>query len=217
MDEWVAVLLQWFKQNARMLPWRRYRDWYRVLVAEVMLVRTRSEVISRVYEEFLATFPSPEDLCRSRVDDVESFFRRLGLVQRARRLREAVCTIVERFGGVLPCNYSDLIALPGVGRYIANVLLTRVCGTPTPFVDTNIARFVKRFLGLQSVDVGFVEDWLKRSASREVLEDLNIALLDLAGLVCKSRKPLCHSCPLRRFCNFYLSISRSANEVVRYA
>lgn len=165
-----------------------------------MLIRTRSEVVERVYQLFLERFPKPEDLCRSDLEEVKAFFKNLGLIQRARKLKEVVCLILEKYGGVLPCSYIDLETLPGIGRYIAGVLLTRVCKIPTPFVDANIIRFAKRFLGVQDIDVENIETWFRESISKELLEEVNIALLDFSAIICTPRNPKCGICPLRTFC-----------------
>lgn len=200
MEKWVEELLKWFRINARKFPWRECRDWYRILVAEVMLIRTKSEAVDKVYKLFFERFPTPEDLCRANVEEVKGFFAKLGLVQRAIRIQEAVCLILEKYRGTLPCNYRELTSLPSVGRYIAKVLLTRICGYPSPFIDTNVMRFAKRFLGLQKVSIDYVELWLEKSMDTDVLEEANIALLDLTSLVCKPRNPRCSICPLNNFC-----------------
>lgn len=205
MEKWAELVLSWFRRNRRRFLWREYRDWYRVLVAEVMLVRTRSETAEKVYRRFLDRFRNPEDLCGSSEEEVAEFFRQLGLVNRAKRLREAVCTVLTRYGGTIPCSFRELVSLPGVGRYIARVILTRVCGSPSPFIDANVLRFAGRFLGLEDVGVDYVEKWLERSVSREDLEDLNTALIDLAGLVCTPRNPKCGTCPVSALCSSRLS------------
>lgn len=167
-----------------------------------MLIRTRSEVVEKVYSEFLRAFPGPRELCEAGLSSVLNFFRMLGLPRRAEMLKEAVCKITEEYGGVLPCDYWELTKLPGVGRYIARVLLTRVCGMPVPFVDSNVVRFARRFLGLGSISVGQVEAWLERSVPRALLEEVNVAILDLAGVVCKPREPRCGACPVKTWCNY---------------
>lgn len=200
MKEWVKLILEWHGQNIRRFAWREYRDWYRVLVAEVMLIRTRSTTVEKVYRLFINRFPNPEDLCQTDDEDIARFFKKLGLIQRAKRIKEVVCIVLEKYGGNLPCSYPDLVALPGIGRYIANVLLTRVCRNPTPFVDANILRFARRFLGLQEISITCVENWLIENVNRDLIEDICIALLDLASLNCLPRKPKCSTCPVVSFC-----------------
>ncbi|MEM4789434.1 MAG: hypothetical protein QXV06_06545 [Ignisphaera sp.] len=133
MEKWIEELLKWFRANTRKFPWRECRDWYRVLVAEVMLIRTKSGTVEKVYKSFFDRFPKPEDLCNASIKEIKDFFTRLGLVQRAVRIQETICLIIEKYGGVLPCSYRELTSLPNVGRYIAKVLLTRICKKPITF------------------------------------------------------------------------------------
>lgn len=195
------ILVQWFWKNRRKFSWREHRDWYRVLVAEVMLTRTRSETVEKIYRSFLEKFSKPEDLCNAPLKDVENFFKKIGLINRAKKLKEAVCLIINRYGGILPCSYNELLDLPGVGRYIARILLTRVCRKPVPFVDGNIARFARRFLGLHSISIEFVELWFEKTIPIELLEEVNIALLDFSAIICTARNPKCSICPLKIFCS----------------
>lgn len=204
---WIEALLSWFSRHGRRFPWRETRDWYRVLVAEFMLIRTRSEVVEKVYREFLERFPTPEHLCRADIRDVETFFKRLGLVQRSYRLHSTVCHILQKYGGAMPCSFDELSKLPGIVRYVAHVLLTRVCEEAVPFVDTNVLRVLRRFLGDENLDTESAERWLLSTVPKHVLEQVNIALLDLAALVCKPRRALCTLCPLANWCR--TSASRS--------
>jgi A/G-specific adenine glycosylase len=202
VESWLDILLKWFRENKRRFSWREYRDWYRVLVAEVMLIRTRSETVEKIYRGFLEKFPKPEDLCNASIEEIENFFKRIGLVNRARKLREAICLVISKYGGELPCLYEELLKLPGVGKYVARVLLTKVCRKPVPFVDGNIARFARRFLGVNNMSIEDVELWLEKAVPTEILENINIALLDFSAIICKARNPRCNSCPLRTLCSY---------------
>ncbi len=196
---WVNPLIEWFRRYGRTFPWRESRNWYEVLIAEVMLVRTRSETVAKVYREFLNRFPTPQDLCRASIEEVESFFKKLGLVNRGRRLRNAVCAIVEQYNSNLPCSEDELLKLDGVGKYIARVLLTQVCGVPKPFVDTNIKRVLSRLTG-RELDYSTAEAILLQCVPSDKMWIVCVALLDLAALVCKPRKPECRSCPIASYC-----------------
>jgi len=196
--EWYELLLSWYKLNKRRFPWRETRDWYKCLVAEFLLVRTRSETVNKVYRDFLERFPTPQELCRASEEEILVFFKRLGLLNRAYRLKQTVCTIVYK--GVFPCSYTELTKLPGIGDYVARVLLTRVCSDPQPFVDSNVLRVMSRFLGLDKVSKERVCEWIERSVPKDILEEVNLALLDLAATVCKPRNPRCFQCPLQTMC-----------------
>jgi A/G-specific adenine glycosylase len=193
-------LAEWFRSSGRKFPWRGEVGWYGVLLAEFLLVRTRSEVAERAFYELLSRFPTPEDLCSAGATPVREVFERIGLPSRAERLVATVCTILREYGGRVPCDYRKLLELPGVGDYIARVLLSRVCGKHVAFVDSNVLRILARFLGTR-LSVAGAAELLERYIPEGELLSINIALLDLGALVCKPRKALCHICPLTSSCS----------------
>ncbi len=192
-------LLRWFGRHGRRFPWRGEVGWYGVLVAEFMLVRTRSEVAERAFREFMLEFPEPEALCSSSPQRVLDHFRKLGLPSRAERLIGTVCAVLERYGGEIPCDYGELRRLPGVGDYIARVLLSRVCGKHAAFADSNVVRILSRFSGrlLNGSEAARI---LEEAFTGRDLLSINVALIDLGSKVCGPRSPRCPGCPLREGC-----------------
>jgi len=206
--EWFVELLNWWRHNKRDFPWRRTNNWYYILVAEFMLIRTRSETVERAYDDFIQHFPTPETLCNASASDIIEHFEKLGLPERGLRLHKAVCTILEKYGGSIPCDRRELLKLPGVGEYVAAVILTKVCSEPEPFVDSNVLRVLSRLLGT-FLKAPAARDLLKTLIPAEHLEEVNIGLLDLAAVVCKPRKPRCIECPLRGYCSYARSLTQS--------
>jgi len=199
--EWFVELLNWWRHNKRDFPWRRTNNWYHILVAEFMLIRTRSETVERAYNDFIQHFPTPEALCNASASDIVKHFEKLGLPKRGLRLHKAVCTILEKYRESIPCDRRELLSLPGVGEYIAAVILTKVCSEPEPFVDSNVLRVLSRLLGTY-LRASAARNVLKTLIPAELLEEVNIGLLDLAAVVCKPRKPRCAECPLSSYCNY---------------
>src|SRR5205809_4034123 len=108
-------LLAWYDANRRDLPWRRTRDPYRILVAEVLLQRTRVASGVPYYERFLARFPTVRDLAAAPLDDVLAAWEGLGFYRRAEHLHGAAQAHVNRHGGTVPRSHEALGALPGTG------------------------------------------------------------------------------------------------------
>src|SRR5438093_3537162 len=106
-------LLAWYDANRRDLPWRRTRDPYRILVAEVLLQRTRVASSVPYYERFLARFPTVRDLAAAPLDDVLAAWEGLGFYRRAEHLRAAAQAIGDRHGGTGPRSHAAAPALPG--------------------------------------------------------------------------------------------------------
>src|SRR5437660_12152202 len=127
-----ARLLAWYDANRRDLPWRRTRDPYRILVAEVLLQRTRVASGVPYYERFLARFPTVRDLAAAPLDDVLAAWEGLGFYRRAEHLHAAAQAIVNRHGGTVPRSYEAAPALPGIGPYHARALSGLALGPPVP-------------------------------------------------------------------------------------
>jgi endonuclease III len=128
----------------RDLPWRRTRDPWAVLVAELMLQQTQvARVIDR-YPAFLVRFPTPAAMATAPLADVLDAWAGLGYYRRARDLHRAARAIVDEHGGVLPDTLDALRALPGIGPYTARAVLAFAHERDVGVVDTNAARVLAR-------------------------------------------------------------------------
>lgn len=201
----VDRLLAWFTPHARDLPWRRERTPYRVWVAEVMLQQTQVETVVPYYERFLIRFPTVQALAGATLEEVLKAWEGLGYYARARHLHAAARQLVAAHEAQLPGAFEDLLALPGVGRYIAGAVASIAFGRDVVAVDGNARRVLCRVFGIQ-------EDVTRLGAQRR-LEALaanllpqgragafNEALMELGATVCTSRVPGCDHCPLRDLC-----------------
>ncbi|HWB57312.1 MAG TPA: A/G-specific adenine glycosylase, partial [Gaiellaceae bacterium] len=169
------LLLRWFVENGRDLPWRRTRDPYSILVSEVMLQQTQVERVVPRYLAWLERWPTAEALAAAPLADVIRTWRGLGYNRRAVNLHRAAQRIAaEGWPG-------DLTELPGVGRYTADAIAAFAFGTPALPEDTNVRRVQER------TGHGFGP----RCAQ---------ALMDLGAVVCLARVPRCGVCPLAEGC-----------------
>ena len=197
-------LLAWGREHRRSFPWRETDDPWRVLVAEVLLQRSRGKTVAKVYEELFRRWPNALSMSSARESSIATVIRPLGLVRRASTLR-AMAKEVTRLGGV-PADLESLVSLPGVGRYAANATLVVAFRKRAAVVDGVSARVYRRYLGLPS-DLPATSDTLlweavakatPPSASRE----WNWAVLDLAAEVCLPASPDCGSCVLMERCTW---------------
>ena len=149
-----ARLLEWYAANARDLPWRKTRDPYAILVAEVMLQQTQVERVIPRWHEWLARFPTLADLATASRADAIRAWRGLGYNLRAVRLHEIARQAVADYGGELPREVGELLRLKGVGHYTAGAVACFAYGQPVIAVDTNVRRVLGRVFGWEprSVD-----------------------------------------------------------------
>ncbi|MEE9285123.1 MAG: A/G-specific adenine glycosylase [Dehalococcoidia bacterium] len=195
------VLLAWYAQNRRDLPWRATRDPYAVLVAEVMLQQTQVERVAPKYREFLGRFPDFSSLAESPTADVIRAWSALGYNLRAVRLRRLARHVVNELDGRLPEDVERLRRLQGVGEYTASAVACFAFGADVPVVDTNVRRVLSRvFWGGQAPPPRDLSRLAGELVPSGLGYDWNQALMELGATVCLARRPRCGVCPVRAYC-----------------
>ena len=201
-----TLLLAWYDENRRVLPFRGTKDPYRIWVSEIMLQQTRTETVGAYYERFLRRFPHVFALAEAPEMDVLKCWEGLGYYSRARNLHKAAKAVVSQYGGRFPADPEALRALPGVGDYTAAAVASIAFDLPTPAMDGNLTRVLSRFHGVrQDVGMPSVKRRLLELARRDMppvrCGDFNQALMDLGATVCTPGTPDCGRCPLRTLCD----------------
>ena len=203
-----AELVNWFGHNARDYPWRRTRDPYAILIAEVMLQQTQiPTVLGRgFYARWLERFPDFKTLAAAREDEVLKTWEGLGYYRRARNLQRPANEVMDQHGGVFPRDHAAILELPGVGPYTAGAVASFAFGLAEPIVDGNIARVLSRIYNdATPVDstAGTKLLWERAKALVQATDDpraLNSALMELGQTHCTPTKPACDLCPVRVHC-----------------
>jgi len=201
-------LLDWYRANQRDLPFRRTRDPYAILVAEVMLQRTRVVAGVPYFERFLAAFPTVVDLAKASEEEVLKAWEGLGFYGRARNLHRAAQAIVERHGGRVPSRFADLREFPGIGDYTAGAVASIGFGEQVPAIDGNAMRVLARVFRLRGdLSRGDAKRRLHGIAASLVPSHepgiYNQALMELGATICIPRVPRCSVCPIRSMCGAY--------------
>jgi A/G-specific adenine glycosylase len=128
------------------LPWRKTKDPYKILVSEVMLQQTQIARVLEKYPQFLKVFPNVRSLADVPLSRVLSVWQGMGYNRRARFLRDTAQKIMREHNGRVPKTEEGLRALPGIGHYTANAILTFAHNEPRVFIETNIRRvFIHHF------------------------------------------------------------------------
>ena len=201
-------LMKWFKENQRDFPWRDSRKTkYDILIAEMMLQKTRAGGIVKTYLKFIKKYPGFQELSKASQSEIAHMIKPLGLHNMRSKNFINLCASLKHRKWKIPSSKEELLKLPGVGDYIANAYLVVALNKRVPIVDTNIKRIYNRLFSIvptkdprrdENIWI-FCESLLPKRKYKE----FNWALLDFAALVCKSKKPECKSCPLRNYCDFY--------------
>jgi A/G-specific adenine glycosylase len=211
-----ALLVAWFKQVARDLPWRRTADPYRIWVSEVMLQQTQVATVIPYFEKFVARFPMVEALAEASEPDVLAHWSGLGYYSRARMLHRAAKVIAHQHGGKLPGTAAALRELPGFGPYTAGAVASIAFGEQTPLVDGNVVRVLSRLFAVEGdPSTKPVQEKLWKLAGGLVPArepgSFNQSLMELGALVCTPRNPTCLLCPVRVAC-----AAQKAGQVARF-
>lgn len=210
LDALPIPLLTWYRENARILPWRSDPAPYRVWVSEIMLQQTRVAAVLDYYRRFMEALPTVRDLAAVEEDVLLKLWQGLGYYNRARNLQKAARQVVNEFGGVFPGAYEDILTLAGVGEYTAGAISSIAFGVPVPAVDGNVLRVVSRVTG-DGRDITKPET--KADIRAKLLEiipkdmpgDFNQAMMELGAVVCvPNGAPLCQNCPAKGFCTAFL-------------
>ena len=197
------LLLSWYAQSQRKLPWRGTTDPYHILVSEIMLQQTRVAVVEERYTKFIAQFPSAERLARAKEATVLAAWSGLGYYRRARALHGAAKEIVQ--GGSFPRTALELMELPGVGRYTACAVASIAFGEPVAVVDGNVKRVIDRLLNSKAAPAESNAEKHYWEIAGQLLDgqspgDFNQAMMELGALVCLPGQPMCHACPVAHLC-----------------
>jgi len=201
-----ALILPWYRVNARELPWRRDQDPYRVWLSEIMLQQTRVEAVRGYYTRFLAALPTIQDLAQVDEDRLLKLWEGLGYYNRAKNLKRAAQVITSDYGGVFPRTHREILALPGIGPYTAGAIGSICFGLPYPAVDGNVLRVYARLTATADcVDLPVVRTQITDDLTPLYHDTepgaLNQAIMELGATVClPNGAPLCESCPLAPLC-----------------
>lgn len=205
----VTPLLNWYQENARILPWRKNTEAYCIWVSEIMLQQTRVETVIPYYERFMQHFPTIQALAEGSEEELLKLWEGLGYYSRAKNMQKAAKVICEEYQGQFPEDFKKILSLPGVGAYTAGAISSIAFGKQRAAVDGNVLRVITR-LTESSQDI---LDTKFRKIVTEALEkiypvqrsgDFTQSLMELGAVICVPNGfPKCEACPLNHLCGAY--------------
>jgi endonuclease-3 len=180
-------------------------DWsnpLELLVATILSAQTTDVQVNRVTESLFSKYRTAEDYADSTPDELEEDIRPTGFYRnKARSLRAMASALVEEHGGEVPRTMSELVALPGVGRKTANVVLGNAFGTNEGIVvDTHVRRVSGRLGLTESSDPVKIEQELMGLVPEGDWTSFSHLLILHGRRTCKARKPDCPNCILNDIC-----------------
>lgn len=199
------ALLDWFGRSKRDLPWRHGYNPYHVWISEIMLQQTQMERGVIYFRRWMKEFPDILAVANAGEREILKQWEGLGYYARARNLQRAAQIMVEHYQEQVPDSYEDLLKLPGIGPYTAAAIASIAYNCDIAVVDGNVERVIARLFDIDGpVKNAGVKKQVRQLAQELLPEgrarDFNQALMDLGGLVCTPKKPLCIECPVAKNC-----------------
>ncbi|MFU8844794.1 MAG: A/G-specific adenine glycosylase, partial [Bacteroidales bacterium] len=187
-------LIGWYQANKRDLPWRLTNDPYTIWVSEIILQQTRVDQGTVYFNRFMTTFPDIRSLASSSENEVLKLWQGLGYYTRARNLHKTSRIIMERYNGVFPLNYDEIISLPGVGEYTGSAIVSFAYNMPYPVVDGNAWRVLSRIFGIDSPAGSHRGKRMVAAKAFELMDKkdpstFNQAIMEFGALRCKPVNP----------------------------
>ncbi|MDH6535563.1 A/G-specific adenine glycosylase [Parabacteroides sp. PM5-20] len=199
------ILVDWYHIHKRELPWRETEDPYIIWISEIILQQTRVTQGMDYFLRFVTRFPQVSDLAQASEDEVLKYWQGLGYYSRARNLHAAAKEIMNRFNGVFPCTYTDVLSLKGVGEYTVAAILSFAWNQPYPVVDGNVFRVLSRLFALDiPIDTTKGKKQFTHLAgllmNPSEARSHNQAVMEFGALQCIPQNPDCSICPLMTQC-----------------
>jgi endonuclease-3 len=173
-----------------------------LLVAVILSAQCTDERVNQVTPALFARFPDAAAFAAADPAELEALIHSTGFYRnKAKHIREACKKIVEKHGGQVPRTMAELIALPGVARKTANVVLGTAFGIPSGVVvDTHIGRLAGRLGMTAASDPKKIEEDLMQAWPQERWILAGHRLIWHGRRVCSARKPRCAECTMVPLC-----------------
>ncbi|WP_292010817.1 A/G-specific adenine glycosylase [Chryseobacterium sp.] len=198
------ILLKWYSENSRDLPFRQTKDPYKIWICEIVFQQTRINQGLNHYNNFIKRFPDVKTLADATEDEVLLYWKGLGYYSRAINIHKAARQIMNDYGGIFPSEYDEILKLKGVGKYTAAAVVSICFNGKIPAVDGNFYRVLSRVFA-DDFDISNSRAFTYFSELAQLVlpdnvGDFNQAMMDLGSEICKPKKPLCEECPFNEYC-----------------
>lgn len=200
------AFINFYKKEGRTYPWRGIKNPHHILLTEILLQRTKSDMVKEIWKEVIDACKPSNNGFKLNTKILNKTVKKIGLYNRVKTIKILNSNIIKYFKGKIPVNYDELRNLPGVGIYMAAAIRTFAFNIPDFPVDTNCFRFINRFFGIKIYG--------RKSEARQLREFMNAIILkkeakqfvygflDFCSIICSPRNPKCESCFLNDKCKY---------------
>ncbi len=209
MQSFSSRVLAWFTHHGRKhLPWQQNPHPYTTWVSEIMLQQTQVGTVIPYFNRFIGRFPDVNILADASLDEVLAYWAGLGYYSRARNLHKAAQMIRDKHNGKFPKEFSQVIALPGIGQSTAGAILSLSLNQRHSILDGNVKRVLSRHQlidGIPNRTQTIKKQWAiaEQFTPKKDCSRYTQAMMDLGAMICTRTKPKCQKCPVSVDCGAY--------------
>lgn len=193
-------------------PELHFTNPYETLVAVMLSAQCTDKMVNRVTPAVFARYPDAASMASATVEELYPLVKSCGFRSKATNIIATCQLLMQRHGGEVPRTMEELIALPGVGRKTANVVMSNAFGVPAIAVDTHVFRVSNRLGLADAEDVLCTELQLQKAIPRKDWLDMHHRIIYHGRRVCKAQRPLCSECTLRELCKAERERQKAAKQ-----
>ncbi|MFB3887208.1 MAG: endonuclease III [Thermodesulfobacteriota bacterium] len=174
-----------------------------LLIATILSAQCTDAKVNQVTKDLFHKYRSAKEYGEANLADLEKDIRPTGFYRnKANSIQKCCRELLARFGGSVPNTLDELVALPGVGRKTANVVLGNAFGIPGIAVDTHVHRVSQRIGLTKNDDPTKIEFDLMEIVPKEEWTHFSNLLIWHGRRICTAKKPLCEQCPVLKWCAY---------------
>ncbi len=201
-EEFRKNLLNWFKINARILPWRTEPSLYKTVLSEFMLQQTQVKTVLPFFEKWLKRFPNFSALAQANPEEVMHYWAGLGYYSRAKNLHQLAKNIQDN----PPTTAKEFMQYKGIGAYTSAAIASIAFNEPIVVIDGNVIRVLSRIFNhtgtfpSKDASIKWCAPLAQNLLDKTQPGKFNEAIMDLGALICTKNNPDCINCPLKKIC-----------------
>ena len=176
---------------------------FKMLVMTLLSARTKDSTVIPLVKKLFAEYPHPQDFAAMKREKLERILYGVGFYNvKAKHVQELSIILLEKYKGIVPDTFEELVALPGVGRKTAHCVLAYTFHQPAIAVDTHVHRISNRLGWVKTKTPEETEEMLKRIVPQESWVDVNSLLVDHGQRLCTPLRPKCKECSIVEYCEY---------------
>lgn len=181
----------------------QFKNPLELLIATILSAQCTDKQVNLVTKTLFKKYKTARDFAEVPLEDLEEDIRPTGFFHnKAKNIQNCCREMIKRFHGKVPRSLEELVALPGIGRKTANVVLGNAFDLPGIVVDTHVGRIAQRLGLTKEKDPVRIEFALMPLIPQERWTLFSHQLIQHGRTLCQARSPKCPACPLLPYCDF---------------